>query len=86
MLGNMIAKKFLLSRNCIDAINHLGSTRMLAYKGASIEDLKNARPYESIPKVPMLPGLGSSWAYLPVIGKNISLAFIEFQIFSCLYS
>lgn len=34
------------------------------------DTLKKAKPFESIPKVPMVPFIGSAWSYLPYIGKD----------------
>ena len=33
------------------------------------KDTMNPKPYESIPKVPTVPFIGSTWAYFPYIGK-----------------
>lgn len=36
------------------------------------DTLKKAKPFQSIPKVPMVPFIGSAWSYLPYIGKNLN--------------
>lgn len=35
--------------------------------------LTNAKPFEQIPSLPMVPFLGTAWVYLPIIGNYIPL-------------
>lgn len=54
------------------------------YMNARKQELENAKSFEEIPKLPMIPFFGSSWMYFPGIGKYLDLsAFPMFMNLNC---
>lgn len=53
------------------------------YMNARKQELENAKSFEEIPKLPMIPFFGSSWMYFRGIGKFLGLFFINSLFNNC---